>query len=81
MKKRLYAPFVKSGNRWIRATYTITNEGVQKTKEFSGYYKETAVRVYQNWLLQSALGEVGEIRELRPIPHPKRDECEYEFKY
>jgi hypothetical protein len=69
--KRLYAPFFKKSKddkKWIRATFTMTNQGIQETKEFRGYKKETAVRVYQNWLLAPYLDGVDEIRELRSIP-------------
>lgn len=66
-KHRLYAPFIKVGKRWQWATYTMTNEGVQKTYKFTPFKKETAVRVYQDWLLAYAMGNVEEVRELRPL--------------
>lgn len=64
-KARLYAPHVKVGNRWIRATWPATE--LIPEHPMSAYKKETAVRLYQNWLLASALGGTSEERSLRPI--------------
>ena len=74
--KRLYAPMFKKSKddkRWTWATFTMTNEGVQKTKRFRPLVKETAIRVYQDWLLAPFLEGVDEIRGLRPIT-PKQAE-------
>jgi hypothetical protein len=61
---RLYAPFLKRGRRYVRATH-------QDGTEMSAYKKETAIRIYQSWLLAGALGYVSESRSLRPIPKEK----------
>lgn len=60
MKKRLprlYAPFIKQGRNWIRWTW---KDGENKP----AFGKQQAVRIYQNWLLESS----EEIRQLRPLP-------------
>jgi hypothetical protein len=62
--QRKYAPFVKVGKRWIRATFT-TPEG--NTYEYQPWRKEAAIRIYQSWLLAPFLNGINEIRELRPV--------------
>lgn len=62
--ERKYAPFVKVGKRWIRATFTTPEN---TTHEYQPFRKQTAVRIYQNWLLAPFLNGIDEIRELRPI--------------
>jgi hypothetical protein len=66
---RKYAPFVKVANKWIRATYPANVGFDFETvgKEYPAYSKQTAIRIYQNWLLASAFGQTTEIRELRPV--------------
>lgn len=64
-KQRKYAPFVKQGKRWIRATFR--SEQSQSDVEYSAFPKEIAVRRYQNWLLAPFFNGIDEIRELRPV--------------
>ena len=76
--KRLYAPYIKDGKRWKRATYSIPHHIIHsdknisvievKDKEYSAYFKDKAIRVYQDWLLAPFLQGIDEKRELRPIP-------------
>lgn len=62
MKKvRLYAPYVKVGRNWVRATQP---DGTPRM----AFRIEKARVIYQDWLLASALGGVSEERELRPVP-------------
>lgn len=81
--KRLYAPFVKQNNRWIRAGYlkplpactvrdseagTISYLPASEVwTEFGAYSQKQAISIYQSWLLASAIGLTDEIRELRPV--------------
>jgi hypothetical protein len=59
---RLYAPFFRNpGERkWIRL---VTSVGTP----FTPMRKEAAVRRYQSWLLDSAMGNVEQERCLRPL--------------
>jgi hypothetical protein len=60
--KKLYAPFYRKakGDKWIRATRT---DGYF----MQAYKKDSAVKIYQDWLLAPFLNGIDEIRELRPI--------------
>lgn len=79
-KHRLYAPFIKIDNRWVRATWLFKREdGANFQLPYTALRKESAVRRYQNWLLASAMGETQEIRELRPLT-PKQYKEEMERK-
>lgn len=82
--KRLYAPYVKDGKRWKRATWTAkenTSEGIKEVKhEYVALFKENAIRRYQNWLLAPLMGEIEyEHRELRPIPLNSTEYDDYKF--
>lgn len=74
MKKRLprlYAPFFKKSKddkRWIRATWPASDKGLVPEHPRSAYPLNTAIRVYQDWLLAPFMEGIDEIRELRPIP-------------
>ncbi len=57
--KAKYAPFVKINGRWQR----VGMDG----KLYSAYSKDTAVKVYQNWLLVASMGLTSEIRALRKV--------------
>jgi hypothetical protein len=59
-KQRKYAPFVKVGKRWIRATW---KDGENKP----AFTKEQAIRIYQHWLLAPVMEGINETRELRPV--------------
>lgn len=69
-KQRKYAPFVKQGKRWIRATYqveSVREPGLMLTFEYTPHTKQSAIVRYQSWLLAPFLNGINEIRELRPV--------------
>lgn len=67
--KRLYSLFVKTTDEKGKNHYKryLNKEG----KEYPGYTKEAAVRIYQNHLLASAFGNIEERLELRMIQESK----------
>lgn len=61
MKKRLYAPFIKVGRKWVRVTQP---DGTPRM----AFFMPKASHIYQDWLLGSTPSEE---RELRPLPRKK----------
>ena len=70
--KRLYAPYVKKDGKWVRDTW---KDGELKPS----YFKDQAVRIYQNWLLAPYLDGVNEKRELRPVPVESKEYDRFSF--
>lgn len=63
MTKRLYAPFIKVGRRWVRAKQP---DGTPRM----AFFMPKASQVYQDWLWGSTPSEE---RQLRPLPRKKKE--------